>query len=65
VKKHYKIAALTKDEVDEINALEQELDVHIMAFEPEKALADLNEAEMERIQALEDALGVVLLVYED
>lgn len=59
-----KIASLDEATVARINALEEKLGKHIMAFEPGVSLAQLSPSEIEKIEALEKAAGVTLLVYE-
>jgi hypothetical protein len=62
---HLKIAYLDDDGVTKLSALEQELGMHIMAFEASVKLAELTGEQLERVRALEQELGVTLLVYED
>ena len=59
-----KIASLDEAAVAKINALEEKLGRHIMAFEPGVSLAQLSSQEIEEIEALEKEAGVMLLVYE-
>lgn len=60
----YQIAKLDDGGVERIRELEQELNRHIMAFEPGLDIAALSEEQIARIAALEEELGVTLLVYE-
>lgn len=62
--KFYQIARLDDAGLARIRELEQELDRHIMAFEPGLDIATLSEEQVARIAALEEELGVTLLVYE-
>ena len=59
-----KIATLDEDAIAKINALEEELGKHIMAFEPGVTLAYLSPEEVQKVAALESEAGVMLLVYE-
>jgi len=62
---NFKIATLTKDQVDKIRNLETKLHKHIMAFEPGISIARLSEGEVKQIEDLEKELGVVLLAYKE
>ena len=61
---YFKIATLEADEVSKINALEEKLGKHIMAFKSGVRLARLDPEAVEAVRALEQELGVLLLVYE-
>jgi hypothetical protein len=61
---HLKIAALSKDSVSKIRALEDETGFHIMAFEPEVKLATPTADQLAKIKLLEKELKVTLLAYD-
>ena len=61
---HLRVADLSQEAIDSIQSLEEELDAHILALEPQVTLRDLNASGMEKLRALEEALGVVLIAYE-
>jgi hypothetical protein len=61
---YYKIAKLEVGDVSRINALEEKLGKHIMAFESGVRLARLTEDEVEQVAALEKELGVLFLVFD-
>lgn len=60
-----KVADLNEEDVTRLRALEQELGVHIMAFEPGLNVADLSSEQLARIRMLEKELGVTLIAYQD
>ena len=62
---NFKIATLTKDQVDKIRDLEGKIHKHIMAFEPGISIAKLSEGELKQLEDLEVELGVVLLAYKE
>lgn len=59
-----KIADLDDDDVIRLKELEQELGLHVMAFEKGLRVADLNRNQLKKVRALEEDLGVTLLVFE-
>lgn len=61
----FKIATLDPQDVAKINALEEELGKHIMAFKSGVRLAKLTPEMVEQVTALEKELGVLLLVYDE
>ena len=58
-----KIASLSDDQVTKIQALEEKLGKHIMAFEPGISIAMLKPDELRQLSELESELGVILLAY--
>jgi hypothetical protein len=62
---YFKIATLDQEGVAKINALEEKLGVHMMAFKSGVRLARLDPEAVEQVRALEKELGVLLLVYEE
>ena len=62
---HLKLAALDKDAVARIEALEKATGKHIMAFDEPLSFAMLSRAQLDEILALESELGVTLIVYDD
>ena len=61
---HLRIARLDPEAVDRIQALEEELGTHIMAYEPAVKIAHLTPEQLARLRAVEQALGVTLLAYD-
>lgn len=61
---HLKVADLDQQAVDRIQSLEEDLNAHILALEPQVQLRDLDEEAMGKLRALEEALGVVLIAYD-
>ncbi|KAA3648246.1 MAG: hypothetical protein DWQ07_04415 [Chloroflexi bacterium] len=61
---HMKIAKLDTDQVSKIQALENELGMHMLAFGDNHAIANLSEDQLNQIQTLEKELGVTLVVYQ-
>lgn len=62
---HLKIAKLDQQAVARIEALEQAIGKHIMAFDEPLSFAMLSRAQLQQIQELEQELGVTLIVYDD
>lgn len=62
---HLKIAKMDKDAVARIEAMEAEIDKHIMAFDEPLSFALLSSEQLARIQELETELGVTLIVYDE
>lgn len=62
---HLKIAELDKDAVARIEAMEEAIDKHIMAFDEPLSFAMLSSEQLARIQELETELGVTLIVYDE
>lgn len=61
----YKIAHLRKEQAVQIQALEEELEVCIIALEPGLEMAELNEDQLQKVKALEEKLGARLVVYKE
>lgn len=61
---HLKVANLDRQAIDRIQTLEEDLDAHILALEPQVQLRNLDEEAMSKLRALENALGVVLIAYD-
>jgi len=61
----YKIAHISPDQAQKIQALEKELDVCALAMEPGLELAELSAEELKKIKGLEVELGVNLIVYRE
>jgi len=60
----YKISEISQDLLEQVNTLENEMSVHIMAMEPGLEYAELNEEQLGQVQALESESGKTLLVYK-
>ena len=58
-----KIASVDSATAARIQTLEEEIDKHIMAFEPGVSFALLSADEVEKVESLEKDVGVTLLVY--
>lgn len=61
---HLKIAELSDEQRQQLQALEQELSAHILALEPKVSLLDLSAAQLSRLKEVEEQLGVVLVAYQ-
>ena len=61
---HLKIARLSPEAIDRIQALEASLGTHIMAYEPAVKIARLSAEPLAQLRALEAELGVTLLAYD-
>lgn len=61
---HLRVANLDEAAVERIQSLEQELNAHILALEPQVTLRNLDEEAMGKLRALEESLGVVLVAYD-
>lgn len=61
---HLKVADLDRQAIDRIQRLEEDLEAHILALEPQVQLRELDEEAMGKLRALEETLGVVLIAYD-
>lgn len=61
----YKIAHISAEQAQKIQALEQEFDVCALAMEPGLELAELSEEALVKVRELEAELGVNLIVYRE
>jgi len=61
---HLKLASIDEIALERIRNLEQELNAHILALEPQVTLRELDEQDMEKLHRLENELGVVLIAYD-
>lgn len=57
-------ARLKKDDINKLQALEDEIGKVVVAFEPVSIYAELSEVELRRVQAVEKELGVIILAYK-
>ena len=58
----YTYARLTEDELEKVQAFEEEMDKRILVFRSYNMQPDdLSEGEMERLQELEEELGYVIV----
>ena len=60
----YHNAELNKTSLNQLQALEQELGVILVAIEPDPEPARLSEQQLRQVQALEAQTGKVLVAYE-
>lgn len=61
---HFHPAALDGSTLQQIQALENELGVVLVAIEPDPEPAKLSPEQLDRIQAIEASTGKVLLAYD-
>lgn len=61
---HYHIADLDQSALADVQALEKDLGVTLVAIESAPAPARLTQEQLERVQALEKETGKVLLAYD-
>ena len=61
----YKIAHISAEQAQKIQALEKELDVCALAMEPGLELAELSQDALDKVRDLENELGVNLIVYRE
>lgn len=61
----YKIAHISAEQAQKIQALERELDVCAIAMEPGLELAELSGEDLEKVRKLEKEIGVNLIVYRE
>jgi hypothetical protein len=59
----YHHATLDQPSLAEIQLLEQELSIILVAVEPDPAPAQLSEQALKRLQALEQQTGTILVAY--
>lgn len=60
-----KFASLNNEQMAQLQALEEELGVSLLAFEIDRTrLAKLNEEQLARLHASEEKLGVILVAYQ-
>ena len=59
----YHTASLDQRSLADLQQLEQELGIVLVAVEPDPAPAQLNEEALKRLQALEQQTGKVLVAY--
>ena len=59
----FKIADLSRSDVEKIQKLESALGSHIMAYQPGLHLADLTDKQVQDVKEVEKELGVILLAY--
>lgn len=59
-----KIAQMDDQDVVRLKELEQELGLHVMAFEKGLQVADLDREQLAKVRELEEDLNVTLLVFE-
>ncbi len=60
---HYHFSQLDESTLKDVQALEKELGVTLVAMEPDPDPAQLSEAQLQSIQALEKKTGKVLVAY--
>lgn len=61
---HLRVADLDQQAIDRLRSLEEDINAHIMALEPQVSLRELDEDDMTKLRELEEALGVVLIAYD-
>ncbi len=64
-KPQIKVAQLDGARMEQVQALEQELGVWLVALEPEVQPASLSDEQVKKLQAKEKELGVVLVAYQN
>jgi hypothetical protein len=56
-------AKLTKDQLEKVRRLEEQLDVILVAHEKLPALSDLSREEIRALQEMEERMGLTLVAY--
>ncbi len=64
-KPQVKVAQLDEARMEQVQALEKELGVWLVALEPEVQPASLSDEQVKKLQAKEKELGVVLVAYQN
>ena len=59
-----RIANLTESQLEQVHALEEDLDTWVVAVEPAFRFAKLSDEQIAKLQQIEEQLGVILLAYE-
>ncbi len=62
---YYNFTKLDMEAVGKLNALEDDMGVHILAVGPGPELAELNDEQVGQVQSLESDLGTTLLVFNE
>jgi hypothetical protein len=62
--KKVQVAQLDEARMKQVQALERELGVWLVALEPEAQPASLSDEQLKKLQAKEKELGVVLVAYQ-
>jgi hypothetical protein len=60
----YQIAALNEDQFNQLQTIEEELGLYVLALEPGLEFAKLNEDQLNKVKQAEKELGVTLVVYK-